>query len=370
MEVEMPRLKKLVRTYVDKKKPFYIHGTMGIGKSEATRQIAKDIAKEKGLEYTEATVNIDVGFDGTNITVNKTYKDPSKYYVLMDVRITSIDPSDLRGIPFPEGHHVVWLTPNWLPKAGQGIIFFDEMNLAPPSIQAAAYQLILDRRVGDYVLPDGYSIIAAGNRAIDKANVFPMAAPLKNRFSHATLLPPSDEVWRDWALENGVKPRIVSFIAFKPTQLHKFDPNSKDEAFPTHRSWTCFSSMIEDDMKLEEEFDICASCVGEGTAREYQAFLKLKNKVNIEDILKHPEKVRKIEDLGIKHSLVSGLSEKYNAKRELIDPVLGVVDYLDEEFGVFLLRMMKGVQPKYFLTDLMKAKRWQALSKKFGKFLL
>ncbi len=254
MEVKINQLQKLIYSYAIKKKPFFIHGSMGIGKSQTVRTIAKKIAKEKGKAYLEGTYEKDT-------------------YSLIDVRLSNMDPSDLKGIPFPDSKVTKWLPPNWLPTSGEGIIFFDELNLANPSIQASAYELILDRRLGDYALPEGWVVIAAGNRPEDKANVYPMPYPLRNRFSHATLLVPTEEDWKKWAVANNLKPDIISFMAFKPTMLFKFDATSKDNAFPTPRTWALASHMIEGVTNSEEEFLLVATCVGEGPAIEYSAFL-------------------------------------------------------------------------------------------------
>lgn len=358
MEINITQLQELILpAYIKAEKPLLIHGTMGIGKSMSLRQVARRVAKEKGKEYAEGSWHKDK-------------------YSLIDVRISQLDPSDLRGIPFPEGKQTRWLVPSWLPREGEGILFMDEINLACPSIQASCYQLILDKRLGDYVLPKGWTIVAAGNRAQDKANVFPMAAPLKNRFSHIDLTVPTEEMWREWACENEINSDIVAFMAFKPTMLFKFDSKNKDNAFPTPRTWALTSEMIKDikgisDKDLDAIYMLASSCVGEGAATEFSGFVKLKKQVNIDDILKNPKKVKDLKEPGLKYTLVSGLSERYRHDRKRVDVILGVVKEMDNEFGVFLLRLMKGVQKgNGFIQDLMKSKHWEALSGRFDKFLL
>lgn len=358
MDVNISTAQKLMYSYAKAKKPFFLHGAPGIGKSDSVRQVCKKIAKEN------------------NTTLNEIGVDVTKFN-LIDVRISQLDPSDLRGIPFPVGKETKWLIPSWLPKEGKGVIFFDEINLAPPSIQASCYQLILDRKLGDYVLPDDWTILAAGNRAIDMANVFPMSAPLKNRFSHATLMSPSEEEWREWAFEEKLNADIIGFLAFKPTLLNKFDKTSKDDAFPTPRSWAVAAHML-DTIKdkttneyIEDSLNMVSSCVGEGTALEFHGYIKLKKKVNINDILKNPKKVKELDNnIGLKYTLISGLSEKYKSDRKLMDAILAVVDYMDNEFSVFLLRLMKGTMPKEFVKDIMAAPNWKPLFKELGKFIM
>jgi hypothetical protein len=355
MEMTISELKPVLKTYIVKKKPLYIHGAPGIGKSDSAKSVSAEVAKEKGKDLFEGIKEGTFGF--------------------VDIRVSQLDPSDLRGIPFPnkELGTTEWLRPSWLPDdpESEGVLFLDEMNLAPPSIQAAAYQLILDRRLGDYILPDGWSIVAAGNRAIDKANVFPMSIPLKDRFSHAHLLPPSDDEWVKWGTEVGnIRSDILAFIKFKPSLLHKIDKDAKSDAFPTHRSWATASFMTEGVKNMDEEVRLVATCVGEGAANVYSGFIRLKNKVKIDEILKDPTKAKNIDEVGLKYTLISGLAEKYRHDRKLCDPIIQVVDNIDAEFGVFLMRMMKGYQKKHFSDDLAKSPTWKKIFQKYNKYVL
>lgn len=351
MDLTMKEMKEILYMYMTRNKPFMMHGAPGIGKSDSVRQVAAKIAAEKNKEFSDDEY------------------DPDKFS-LLDIRISQMDPSDLKGIPFPDGAVAKWLPPNYLPPEGEGVMFFDEINLAPPSIQAACYQLILNRRLGDYVLPKGWTIVAAGNRTEDKANIYPMSMPLKNRFSHATLMPPGDDEWIDWALENDIRTDIISFIKFKPGYLHKMNAKSNDNAWPSHRMWAVASHVTKEVTNLEKEYKLIASCVGEGAATEYHGFVKLKRKINIADILKNPKSVADITQPDLLYSLVSGLAEKYKQDKKKMDEILAVIDHLSDEFGVFLLRMMKAFNQKTFVNDLMAAKSWKKLYSRFGKFIL
>ncbi len=351
MELDIKQVQQIMYRYIKRSKPLFLHGAPGIGKSDTVRHVCKRIANEKKLKFSES------------IKTNK------NTFNLIDIRISQIDPSDLRGIPFPEGDTTRWLIPSWLPRSGQGVIFFDEINLAPPSIQASCYQLILDRRIGEYELPEGWTILAAGNRAIDMANTFVMAAPLKNRFSHATLMTPSSEDWIKWAIENNISNDVIAFIAFKPSLLFKFDKSSKSDAFPTPRSWASASHMLEGVKDLQEIGILVSTCVGEGSAHEFESFIKLKKKINLNDLLKNPKKVQDITASDLKFSLVSGLAEKYKGDNKLMNKILKVVEYMDPEFGVFLLRLMKGYNQGKFTGDIMNSDNWSKLFKKFGKYI-
>ena len=136
---------------------------------------------------------------------------------LIDVRASLLDPTDLRGIPTVENGRAVWCPPSFLPTADDGpggILFFDELSAAPPLVQASLYQLVLDRRVGEYELPDGWRIVAAGNRQEDKSVVFRMPAALANRFVHLDFEVDYDD-WRDWAVARGIHPLVIGFLGLR-----------------------------------------------------------------------------------------------------------------------------------------------------------
>jgi AAA domain (dynein-related subfamily) len=149
---------------------------------------------------------------------------------VIDIRLSQMEPSDLRGIPFRVGDFVEWAVPAILPNAerhGQaGILFLDEITSAPPSVSAAAYQLILD----------GWAIFAAGNRQGDRGVTYTMPAPLANRFSHFELDTHLDD-WVAWAYANGIDERLIAFLRFRPELLFDFDPTHNPVAFPSPRSW-------------------------------------------------------------------------------------------------------------------------------------
>ena len=184
---------------------------------------------------------------------------------LVDLRLSQLAPTDLRGLPVADGAVSRWLPPEFLPVAGRGILFLDELNMAPPALQGIAQQLILDRRVGAYCVPRDWCVWAAGNRKEDRASVFDMPAPLANRFLHFQV-EPDFESFRIWAGANGVHEQVLAFLAFRPALLHKPDP--KSPAWPSCRSWEFASELHAASMQV-------APAVGEGAAAEFQAFCKL-----------------------------------------------------------------------------------------------
>jgi MoxR-like ATPase len=183
----------------------------------------------------------------------------------IDVRLSQLAPTDLRGLPVAEDGVARWYPPEFLPRAGAGVLFLDELNLAPPLIQGMAQQLILDRRVGSYEVPEGWFIWAAGNRKEDRAAVFDMPAPLANRFIHLHVEPDFPS-FKDYALLNGVHERILAFLSFRPTLLHKLD--ARQPAWPSPRSWVAASGLYAADLPVEP-------AVGEAAAAEFAAYVAL-----------------------------------------------------------------------------------------------
>ena len=323
VEVNHNQLKLHLLSCYKAKLPLFIWGTTGIGKSETIKQVTKEL-----------------GID------------------LIDVRISQLDPSDLRGLPkyVDGGETTKWLPPDWLPKSGKGILLLDELNLAAPSIQASGYQLILDRRIGGYVLPEGWVVVGAGNRIEDRANVFTMAGPLRDRLLQVTLRKPSVEEWSEWALENGVNKDIVAFLSWKPSYLHTFEKDKDASVFSTPRSWVFASILINNAEKGIDEKQLVSSAIGQGIAIEFTAFRKLNQKVDLNKLLKNPESVKAITEIDMKYILVSALSSKYETSRKELQNIMAVSNFMDAEFGILLARMLRKGN-KYFKSDFQKLVR-------------
>lgn len=202
-----------------------------------------------------------------------------QYHIpVIDIRLSQMEPSDLRGIPFRVGNQVEWAIPALLPDASrdgqQGILFLDEITSAPPSVSAAAYQLILDRRLGAYQIPNGWVIFAAGNRQGDRGVTYSMPAPLANRFSHLEVEAHLDD-WVAWAYNAGIDEKIIAFLRFRPELLFNFDPAHNPVAFPTPRSWEfahrAWHKFREYPELLMGSFQ---ACVGPAAGIELHAFIE------------------------------------------------------------------------------------------------
>ena len=197
---------------------------------------------------------------------------------LLDIRLSQMEPSDLRGIPFRVDKFVEWAPPSILPDAQRhgaaGIMFLDEITSAPPSVSAAAYQLILDRRLGEYRVPDGWAIFAAGNRQGDRGVSYVMPAPLANRFTHYEIEAHADD-WVAWAYAQGIDERLIGFLRFRPELLFAFDAARNPVAFPSPRSWEFAHRALQ---KFAREPDILSAtlqaCVGPAAGIELHAFMQ------------------------------------------------------------------------------------------------
>jgi hypothetical protein len=196
---------------------------------------------------------------------------------LVDIRLSQMEPTDLRGIPFRNGARVEWSVPALLPEearhGARGILFLDEITSAPPTVTAAAYQLILDRRLGEYQVPAGWAIFAAGNRYGDRGLTYLMPSPLANRFTHYEIEPHLDD-WVAWAHVSGIDERVIAFLRFRPDLLFHFDPAHNPIAFPSPRSWEythrALAKFADAPHLLLETLQ---ACVGNAAGVELKAFL-------------------------------------------------------------------------------------------------
>ena len=219
--------------------PVMFWGAPGIGKSD----VVKDVAKELGLEF-------------------------------LDIRLAQLDPVDLRGLPEVKDGQTKWAAPDFFPqdKGSAGIIFLDELSAADQSIQVAAYQLLLDRRIGDYVVPEKWLIVAAGNRAEDNAVSLPISSALANRMMHLELK--ADSVgWLRWASSHNIEPAVCGFIRFCPQML--FDlPANCFRGWPSPRSWENVSKILKLELENSEQASCISGIVGKSAAMQFIAYYK------------------------------------------------------------------------------------------------
>ena len=200
-----------------------------------------------------------------------------------DLRLAQLDATDLRGLPVPDhgAKELVWYPPAFLPREGKGVLFLDEIDKAPSLVKNAALQLVLDRRVGDYVLPPGWRVVAAGNREEDDALSSALGSALANRMLHVEVEPDLD-TWAAWAKENGINGDMVAFLRFRPELLCK---NTGEPAFPSPRSWAAASRLYSGQEPATEKVKLVASAVGQGAASEFSGWCRIYRAIEVKEIL-------------------------------------------------------------------------------------
>ena len=230
---------------------------------------------------------------------------------LIDIRLSQMEPSDLRGIPFRVDQMVEWAVPAMLPDAKRhgksGILFLDEITSAPPSVSAAAYQLILDRKLGEYQVPAGWAIIAAGNRQGDRGVTYSMPAPLANRFSHYEVDINLDD-WVAWAYANRIDERIIAFLRFRQDLLFEFDPSQNPVAFPSPRSWEFAHRALQKfDDHPELFLGALQACVGTAAGIEVKAFIESLDQMPDLDAIVNGEEVATPKEIDLQYAVATAL---------------------------------------------------------------
>ncbi len=266
----------------------------------------------------------------------------------------------MRGIPFRAGDKVEWAVPAMLPDrdrhGARGILFLDEITSAPPSVSAAAYQLILDRQLGSYRVPDGWAIFAAGNRQGDRGVTYAMPAPLANRFSHYQVEAHLED-WVQWAWLNRVDDRLVGFLRFRPELLFEFDVERNPTAFPTPRSWEFAHRALQ---KFSDAPDLLtpalAACVGEAAGIELVAYLdNLARMPDLEAIVSG-QPVEVPQDVDLQYAVASALVARALRFRDQSDAGVRLGHILDfasrfplREMGVMLVSdLQRQIGPSLF----------------------
>ena len=289
------------------RQPVFIWGGPGVGKSAIVRQLAQSLKQ-----------------------------------TLQDIRALLLDPVDLRGLPFlGADNRSKWATPDFLPQGGEGILFLDELNAAPAMVQASCYQLVLDRKLGEYTLPDGWAIVAAGNRDSDRGATTRMPTPLRNRFVHLDFEVDLQE-WCEWAIGAGIRPEVIAFLRFRQELLSAFDRDAN--AFPSPRSWEFVSRILDATPDCSLEHELFVGAVGTGAATEFAAFLRTFRELpNIDAILLNPHKEPVPESAAAQYAVASALA--HCATDLNFDRVCNYLDRMPTEFSVLCVRDASLRQP-------------------------
>lgn len=325
---------------VDARQAAFVWGPPGIGKSDVIAQLAE----QRGIE-------------------------------LRDVRMNLMDPTDIKGFPAPDikKGEMRWLPPDFLPRdpKSEGILFLDELNQAAPATQAAAYQLVLNRCVGDYKLPDGWSIVAAGNRQTDRANAQRMPSALANRFVHLQFETHLDD-WCSWAIDKEVPTDLISFLRFKPDLLAPEGAFADGQhAFPTPRSWSFVGKMMNSNLPADVELELFKGTVGEGPAGELVSFLQICRELpSIDQVKMDPDGTPVSTNPAINFAMAGALAAVATANA--MPRFMKYVQRLPVEFQVCFIR--DGVARSNKMSNakekIMASKEFRDWSVKNGDYLV
>ena len=335
------------------KRPIFLWGPPGIGKSELVESITNELG---GVMY--------------------------------DLRLGQMEPTDIRGIPFynKEIGKMDWAAPVDLPDEETAsqypvvVLFLDEMNSAAPSVQSAAYQLILNRRIGKYVLPDNVVMVAAGNRESDKGVTYRMPTPLSNRFVHQEMKV-DFPAWQEWAVNNNISKDVVGYLSFAKQDLYDFDAKSASRAFATPRSWVFVSQLLDDD-NLDDETatNLIAGTIGEGLAVKFMAHRKIAGRMpKPEDILSGKVTDLNVKEVSAMYSLVismcyelkGAVEQKVDSKKfhEMADNFFA---YMMKNFETELVVMGARIALTTYNLPFQptKLKNFDQFHDKYGKYIL
>ncbi len=310
------------------KKPVFFWGSPGIGKSAMIRQMKE-------------MLNIN----------------------LIDQRFSQMDPTDVRGLPMTLQEGMEWWTkyaiPGFLPRIDrdgeEGILLLDEFNQAPQAVQAAGHQLILDRCLGDYVLPPNWMVMAAGNKMDDRAQAIRMSTSLSNRFKNVDV--DIDVVeWKLWARAAHQDPVIIALMNSDANLLH--DMSVKTAAWPSPRTWELLSDHIPH-MTPENAYNTAASCVGKAAGGMYIAFKELEDTVpSPEDIFANPTTAKIPTEPSARYFVSGMLSTQVTT--DTFPPYLKYQQRLDLEYQTVFMKDAYQVCPD--VSDLKEYGEWALLN--------
>jgi len=344
--------KSLLKAF-NKQRPLFLWGPPGIGKSE----LVADITEELG------------GY-------------------MIDLRLGQMEPTDIRGIPFynKDLGKMDWAPPIELPDTELAeqyplvVLFLDELNSAAPSVQAAAYQLILNRRIGKYHLPKNVVMVAAGNRESDKGVTYRMPTPLANRFIHQEMKVDFAS-YQEWAVNNSIHKDVVGYLSFAKQDLYDFDAKSASRAFATPRSWTFVSELLEDEDSDDDTLmNLVAGTIGEGLAVKFMAHRKIAGRMpRPEDILAGKEKDLNVKEVSAMYSLVismcyelKGAIEKKVSDKQFHEMADNFFAYMMKNFETELVVMGARIALTTYNLPFQptKLKNFDEFHQRYGKYIL
>lgn len=353
----------------DKKVPLLVRGGPGIGKSAIPRQVFRERARAMQREFIEW---VDVPQDQKL----KIIKDPSKYFVFCDQRTSSMDTTSIVGVPnmantsMLENIPYSWIVYFTQPDAA-GVIFFDEINLAAPVVQAITYAVIYDRVISDRRMAKDVYVFGAGNRLKDKAHVFDIPLPLLDRFSEVEL-DVSAQDWLEWAAGNGINLYLLSFIGWKEGYLYKVDVAKEDKA-STPRGVVRASTLLKDvDIESDMAHQLVSISVGESFATEFQAYIKCVAELEWSNIFSNPSVVKTMQADKL-WAVNGGLLEKYQKApddTQLAGRIFAIMGYMRGDFAVGLLRMLRDTNRVALKKHITRLDGGKKIAEQYGHLMI
>lgn len=336
--MKIPEIKQaLVQAYkppAAKRRPLFVRGAPGIGKSQAGEQAACALADEMGLSF-------------VNLVRQPWGPHCADAFCFMTLQATIEDPITLSGLPGndPEDARFAIFKAfrDKLPTCGQGLIEIAELPTAPPLVQAGLFEFFLNGKLGAYRLPEGWMVYATGNRAIDRASVQRMPSPLISRMRQVTA-ETDVRAWIAWALDADIRPELIAFLNFRsahpadgiPDIFHTFDPARGEEAYACARTYEMASDTLNEGQSPGIEHELLMGCLGEGVGTELIAFLRVyRDLVNPDAILMDPANAAIPAQLSALYAVCGALARK--VKADSLDRLAVYIDRLPAEFAVLTM---------------------------------
>jgi hypothetical protein len=388
------------------KEALFIWGTFGIGKSESTYKVARNLAKQKNKQFI-------VWGRITREEKQEVLKNPTKYFVLIDIRLSEYTADDIKGLPvFADNNRSIdFKSPMWAllleKKMGDlkedggievlnnsesdGVLFFDEINLAVPLVVSSCYKIIYDRIINDSKISGNWLVIGCGNMSSDRAYTHDMSPPLRDRGGEVELVLDTNAWTTDWATSNGIRSQIIGYVNWKRGDVLRrvdFDDNQK---FTTPRGWERVNNLMtgvewgknKEGLPFYEWLDlITGTAIGEAVATEFVAYCKIQELFNMEDLIKTPQKIKelrskKVEGLrdgddSIIYFIATAVGEQYKDKAIPFSKVIEVSRVLDEMNMVEEVAYMWKLSSAYtkkFKEDFVKNVDIK-MAEKYGRFII
>lgn len=336
------RAARMVRALRAAGRPAYLWGQPGIGKSESMRDLADSLFA--------AMHNLTV-LAGGRLKDNATGRETTLRPYFKDVRASTLDPVDLRGLPrvAPDGKHAEFLPFDFLPLDGEGIICLDEVNRAPLSVQNALLELCLDRRIGSYRLPDGWYVVACGNYQSDGGGVQKLTAALAARFVHL-YVEPDFQSWRKWALDNGIHPLVIAYLTNRDQNPYNPDGSPRPNVFcafdktaqdgppgPNPRAWKFVSDVLDAQPDKDDLLVLVQGATGRPVAMEFVPYVRMQVQLpNLENIIRNPTSASVPTEISAQYAVATALAARADART--FPNIVTYLERMPQEFAAYAIK--------------------------------